>query len=190
MERNSGSKNGLPWLFLPTSGLDRKSAAPLTTQRGKRDSRRDCGGVVRFAALLSGITTRRSQRRGTLHCNKRFYACVARAPSRPPPPPSLRSFRRHVDQLSWTGGFIFDKSLSLSLLWMNKLCESFYASMKKLLKPLCIFGYRYVSRCSCSVSPSRIEARPPHVGTIVKNAALFFTVGGVKYSLPFPSPLF
>ena len=50
------------------------------------------------------------------------------------------------------------------------------------------FGYRYVSRCSCSVSPSRIEARSPHVGTIVKNAALFFTVGGVKYSLSFPSP--
>ena len=112
VDRSNGSKNELSRLFLPTSGLDRKSAAPLTTQRGKRDSWRDCRGVVRFAALLSGITTRRSQRRGTLHRNKRFLACVARAPSRPPPPP-LHSFRRHLDQVSWTCGFIFDKSLSL-----------------------------------------------------------------------------
>ena len=70
----------------------------------------------------------------------------------------------------------------------QSLRKLLYIDEETLLKPLCILGYRYVSRCSCSISPSRIEARSPHVGTIVKNAALFFTVGGVKYSLPFPSP--
>ena len=102
-------------------------------------------------------------------------------------PPRLRPAPRGSN-FRGMGGFIVDKSLSLFFMDEQTFMKLLCIDGGTFMKPFMHFGYRYVSRCSCSISPSRIEARSPHVGTIVKNAALFFTVGGVKYSLPFPSP--